>query len=167
MVGVADLWRWADEGAGERARAGGVPKRGGEPPYVLDKAAARAETPGPADCEPAPSSRVPASASPPPSIGIGVRVPDGGCCGGTGEARRAMLSARGIEVPKERARNELGRKEPGRKEPPGEEERPGMLPGAGEFLPESLPEVDMIGQAVVEVVSVCDDDVMVVGQTSI
>ena len=146
MVGVADLWSWAAEGAGERARAGGVPKRGGEAPYVLDKAAARAETPGPAECDPAapPGSGDNAPSPSPPSIGIGVRVPDG-CGGGTGEARRAMLSARGIEVPNERARNELGRKEPGRKEPPGEEERPGMLPGAGEFLPESLPEVDMFG----------------------
>lgn len=146
-MGVADLWSWAAEGAGERARAGGVPKRGGEAPYVLDKAAARAETPGPAECDPAPGSGdkapVPASASP-PSIGIGVGVPDG-CCGGTGVARRAMLSARGIEVPNERARKELGRKEPGRKEPPGEEgRRPGTLAGAGEFLPESLPEVDMM-----------------------
>lgn len=109
---------------------------------MLDKAAAKAETPGPAECDPAPGSGGKAPASP-RSIGIGVGVPDGCCCGSTGVARRAMLSARGIDVPSSRARNELGRKEPGRKEPPGEEERPRTLPGAGEFLPESLPEFDM------------------------
>lgn len=89
--------------AGEAVRTGGVPNRGGEVPRELDKAAARAETPGPATCEPGPGSGVkwPEAASSPAG---GCRLFAGDEPSATGEASRAVDSAR----PKDRPRNEPG-----------------------------------------------------------
>lgn len=47
---MVDWASWALDALGEcGGRADGVPKRGGEAPRELDKAAARAEMPGPGD----------------------------------------------------------------------------------------------------------------------
>lgn len=107
-----------DARAGDAARTGGVPNRGGDAPRELDKAAARAETPGPATCEPAP--------------GRGVKWPEAGSSpfgtckrfagdepSATEEARRAVASAR----PTDRLRKE-----------PGDDAR--CCIGGGEFLNE-------------------------------
>lgn len=94
-------WEWEPVVAGEAGR-GGVPCRGGEPPKELDKAAARADFPGPGTLWPGPGSglNLPELVA---SAGFGEADLNGGVVPrvfvGTGEAKRAVASARGTEVP--------------------------------------------------------------------
>ena len=130
----------APEAAGDIGRTGGVPNLGGDDPYELERAAARADTPGPAPGRTA--EGVPAPAS-------GVRLPgtgddpfrggtELGATGGVpnpreeviGEAKRAVVPARGAEVP----RNFEPRYEPWGDEDTG---TPKGRDKAGDSLPES------------------------------
>ena len=123
MGGVAETGSWALDMAGESGRTGGVPNRGGDVPNEWDSAAARAEMPGPAVCDPGPGNGINGLDSP-SSPAAGVEMDDvPGLPDGIGEARRAIDSARGTEVPYDRGRNEPCDGEPGR-------------PGVGESLPE-------------------------------
>jgi hypothetical protein len=99
--------------AGDSGLRGGVPNLGGDVPSEFDRAAARAETPGPAKVglEPAPGSGelLPdGSFATWPSVGICCTgdVPKG--CVGTGEASRAVDSARESDGAVDRPRCDPG-----------------------------------------------------------
>ena len=102
---------------GERGRRGGVPKRGGDWPNELDKAAARAEIPGPGKewlgAGPANGVKLSTLSDPIVAFLFGVGI----CCTrgvpdrlfeGTGEARRAVEVALGTGLPDSRPRKEPG-----------------------------------------------------------
>ncbi len=57
-MGVPETGSWEAAATGESGRTGGVPNRGGDVPIEFDNAAARADIPGPTDCEPRPGSGV-------------------------------------------------------------------------------------------------------------
>lgn len=110
-----------DAAAGEAVLTGGVPSRDGEPPPELARAAARAETPGPTASE-LPAGLPPASGVRAPPAGDHRPDPRRPLCaataaadgsgdeprGGTCEARRAVVSERGTDVPSDRPRKEAG-----------------------------------------------------------
>jgi len=104
LVGVAEAAGWAAAGAGAMARTGGVPNRGGEAPIELDRAEASAEMPGPPLWEPGPGSGerklVPLLSSPLLGLVFWWAGETPYRWEGTGDARRAVNSARGAgEVP--------------------------------------------------------------------
>lgn len=89
-------------------------------PNEFERAAARAETPGPGTEEwggPARGVKLPDSEAPAPvwlGVGIcGTRGVPTGLCEGTGEANRAVEAALGIGLPDNRPLNEPGVNEPG------------------------------------------------------
>lgn len=88
--------------AGEAA-LGGVPCRGGEAPKDVDNAAARADFPGPGTLCPGPGKGLNRPELVASAAGFGEVDLAGGVDPrrfvGTGEARRAVVSARGTEVP--------------------------------------------------------------------
>lgn len=109
-----------------------MPNRGGGEPIEFDKAAARADTPGPGseDNGPAPVSGVRVPCKPTAAwLGVGicrtVGVLDNGP-EGTGETNRAVDVARGIGLPCERPLPELGEEEIGTGKGRGDEPSSGV-----------------------------------------
>lgn len=104
---------------GDSGRREGVPKVGGGLPNEFERAAARADTPGPGTEEwgvPARGVRLPDSCPGPVWLGVGICWTRGvltGLCEGTGEANRAVDVALGIGLSDNRPLNELDVKEPG------------------------------------------------------
>ena len=92
-----------------------MPNRGGDDPNELDSAAARAEMPGPGTFEPVAPGRgvtVPETSSS-PVLGVPALATGGVPYVGTGEAKRAVASARGTEALMERLRKEPNEEDTG------------------------------------------------------
>ena len=133
-MGVAARGAWALDAEGEAGRTGGVPCRGGEVPTEFDRAAARADTPGPGRLCPGPGNgdKLP-GLSPLPRLGDPARAKGG-------VPSRFVASALDSEVPKER----------GPREDAGDEDsNPKGAPCCEEDALLSLPDVDMMIQALI------------------
>jgi hypothetical protein len=110
-VGVAEDCTRDAVPAGDDERTGGVPCFGGDPPSEEDKAAASADLPGPGTLWPAPGRGLSLAGD-----GASAMLGEDGRTGGVlliegiGEARRAVASARGVEL-RPRPRKDAGEDE--------------------------------------------------------
>lgn len=97
---------------GDNGLIGGVPNLGGEWPIEFDRAAAKAETPGPGrealGAAPARGVALPPCEAAVLGVGICLTVGVPCPCEGTGEARRAVDACRGTEPLIERPLGEPG-----------------------------------------------------------